>query len=353
MTAQAPRPSLRHMMITTKNPTKASTNNSLSTGKAPRPSAMPDEPVRDSEPAILLRGLRCSYGPNEAVKGIDLEIEKGEIFALLGPNGAGKTTTIEILEGFRKRTGGQALVLGVDPADGGRRWRARIGVVLQESLPEPELSLRECVALYAGYYEQPRDIDETIALVGLSDLAARRCEQLSGGEQRRLDVALALIGDPELIFLDEPTTGFDPAARRVAWELVANLRALGKTIILTTHYMEEAECLADRIAVLSHGEIVATGTPQTLGARELMDTQVSFTLPVGCTFDELPASLEALAPGDDRLVRVRAADPVPSLFVLTRWAVEHDLHLPDLEVRRPSLEDVYLQLTDTALEAPR
>jgi ABC-2 type transport system ATP-binding protein len=306
-----------------------------------------------TEPAILVHGLRCSFGPNEAVKGIDLEIATGEIFALLGPNGAGKTTTIEILEGFRKRTGGQALVLGVDPADGGSQWRARIGVVLQDSRPEPELSVRECVALYAGYYKQPRDIDETIVLVGLGELAARRCEQLSGGEQRRLDVALALIGDPELVFLDEPTTGFDPAARRAAWELVADLRALGKTIVLTTHYMEEAERLADRIAVLSHGEIVATGMPQTLGARELMDAQVSFTLPDGVTYEELPASLEAPAPGGDRLVRMRTADPVSSLFVLSRWAVEHDLKLPDLEVRRPSLEDVYLQLTDTPREAHR
>jgi ABC-2 type transport system ATP-binding protein len=352
MTARAARLSLLDMMTTAKNPTKTPTSISPSTSKAAL-SVMPDAAARDGEPAILVRGLRCSYGPNEAVKGIDLEIATGEIFALLGPNGAGKTTTIEILEGFRKRTGGQALVLGVDPADGGSQWRARIGVVLQESRPEPELTVRECVALYAGYYEQSRDIDETIALVGLGELAARRCEQLSGGEQRRLDVALALIGDPELVFLDEPTTGFDPAARRAAWELVADLRALGKTIILTTHYMEEAERLADRIAVLSHGEIVATGTPQTLGARELMDAQISFTLPEGVGFEELPASLEAPAPSGDRRVRVRAADPVSSLFVLSRWAVEHDLQLPDLEVRRPSLEDVYLQLTDTPLESQR
>jgi ABC-2 type transport system ATP-binding protein len=340
------------MMTTTRSPTNTSNDNRLSTRKAPL-SVMPDEPAHACEPAILVRGLRCRYGSNEAVKGIDLEIATGEIFALLGPNGAGKTTTIEILEGFRGRTGGRALVLGVDPAEGGSKWRARIGVVLQQSRPEPELSVRECVALYAGYYEQSRDIDETITLVGLGELAGRRCELLSGGQQRRLDVALALIGDPELVFLDEPTTGFDPAARRAAWELVADLRALGKTIVLTTHYMEEAERLADRIAVLSDGEIVATGTPQTLGARELMDAQISFTLPDGLGFEELPASLEALAPGSDRLVRVRAADPVSSLFVLSRWAVEHDQQLPDLEVRRPSLEDVYLQLTDTPREAHR
>jgi ABC-2 type transport system ATP-binding protein len=295
---------------------------------------------------VLVRGLRCRYGANEAVKGIDLEIARGEIFALLGPNGAGKTSTIEILEGFRKRSEGEARVLGVDPERAGRKWRSRIGVVLQESRPEPELLVRECVSLYAGYYERPRDIDETIALVGLGELASRRGEQLSGGERRRLDVALALIGDPELVFLDEPTTGFDPAARRAAWELVLRLRALGKTIVLTTHYMEEAERLADRIAVLAHGEIVATGTPQTLGARELMDAQISFTLPSAVGAEELPAALGAPAADDDGRFRVSAADPVQALFALTRWALQRELSLPDLEVRRPSLEDVYLQLTD-------
>jgi ABC-2 type transport system ATP-binding protein len=347
MTAQATRPSLRRMLTSSTNPTHGPSKDALSTDDRPSP----PPPAALAHQAILVRGLRCSYGPIEAVKGIDLEIMRGEIFALLGPNGAGKTTTIEILEGFRKRTGGDALVLDTDPAAGGREWRGRIGVVLQESLPEPELTVRECVALYAGYYERPRGVDETIALVGLAELADRRGEQLSGGERRRLDVALALIGDPELIFLDEPTTGFDPAARRAAWELVAGLRDLGKTIILTTHYMEEAERLADRIAVLSDGEIVATGTPQTLGARELMDAQISFTLPDGVAWDELPTSLEAAPPSAERVVQVRAADPVSSLFVLTRWAVEHDRQLPDLEVSRPSLEDIYLQLTDTPEEA--
>jgi ABC-2 type transport system ATP-binding protein len=339
------------MLTYTEKPTDSRTGKSIS---AHTESGLPDTPAggpHGDAPTVLVRGLRCRYGDNEAVKGIDLEIAQGEIFALLGPNGAGKTSTIEILEGFRRRSGGDALVLNVDPADGGSAWRARIGVVLQESRPEPELSVRECVMLYAGYYEQPRNVDETIALVGLEDLAHRRCEHLSGGERRRLDVALALIGDPELVFLDEPTTGFDPAARRAAWQLVLGLRELGKTIILTTHYMEEAERLADRIAVISHGEIVATGAPQTLGARELMDAAISFTLPDGVAFTEMPASLEAPAPGEHRVVQVRTADPVSSLFVLTRWAVEHDLSLPDLEVRRPSLEDVYLQLTDPSEEA--
>jgi ABC-2 type transport system ATP-binding protein len=297
------------------------------------------------EPAVLVGGLRCRYGENEAVRGIDLEVGRGEIFALLGPNGAGKTSTIEILEGFRRRSEGEVRVLGVDPQGADGRWRARIGVVLQESRPEPELRVRECVALYAGYYERPRDVDETIALVGLGELAERRGERLSGGERRRLDVALALIGDPELVFLDEPTTGFDPAARRAAWELVLDLRALGKTIVLTTHYMEEAERLADRIAVIAHGEIVATGTPQTLGARELMDAEISFTLPPAWSPADLPSSLQPRSAQDGR-VRVLAADAVPSLFALTRWAVEHEVPLSELEVRRPSLEDVYLQLTD-------
>ncbi len=304
----------------------------------------------DGRPAVLVRRLRCSYGATEAVRGIDLEIGQGEIFALLGPNGAGKTSTIETLEGFRRRSGGDVQVLGVDPAAGGPAWRARIGVVLQESKPEPELSVRECVSLYAGYYHRPRDVEDTIALVGLGELADRRCEHLSGGECRRLDVALALIGDPELVFLDEPTTGFDPAARRAAWELVRGLRSLGKTIVLTTHYMEEAERLADRIAVIAGGEIVATGTPSTLGARELMDARASFTLPRDVSFEELPVALQELAALEDRVVRMRMADPVASLFVLTRWAVEREISLPDLEVRRPSLEDVYLQLTDIAKE---
>jgi ABC-2 type transport system ATP-binding protein len=338
-------------MLTDTEVTTTTSRSSAPAARAPRAAAESMNAPAAGQPAVLARGLRCSYGSNEAVRGIDLEIGSGEIFALLGPNGAGKTTTIEILEGFRKRSDGEVLVLGCDPSAGGSRWRARLGVVLQHSHPEPELTVRECVSLYAGYYEAPRDVGEAIALVGLEQLAERRCEQLSGGECRRLDVALALVGDPELVFLDEPTTGFDPAARRDAWELVRGLRSLGKTIVLTTHYMEEAEQLADRIAVMAGGEIVATGTPRTLGARELMDATVSFTLPTRVGFEELPASLEALAPGGGGVVRVRTADPVSSLFVLTRWAVERGVGLPDLEVRRPSLEDVYLELTDMTKEA--
>ncbi len=234
---------------------------------------------RPARPVISVRGLTKHYGQTHAVRGIDLEVRRGEILALLGPNGAGKTTTVEILEGFRRPTDGRVRVLGVDPAEAGGAWRNRVGVVLQESDPEPGLTVREHLRLYAGYYRAPRDIDDTIALVGLADQADTVAAQLSGGQRRRLDVALALIGDPELIFLDEPTTGFDPAARRSAWQVIAGLRALGKTVVLTTHYMDEAEQLADRIAVVAAGRIVADGTPQSLGGRDRMPATIGFTLP--------------------------------------------------------------------------
>jgi ABC-2 type transport system ATP-binding protein len=296
--------------------------------------------------AINVHGLRMHYGTNEVVCGIDLEVRTGEVFAFLGPNGAGKTTTVEILEGYRKRTGGKVSVLGSDPARASASWRARIGVVLQESQPEPELTVRECLSLYAGYYQTPRPVAETIELVGLSEHAKTRCGTLSGGQQRRLDVALALIGDPELIFLDEPTTGFDPSARRSAWELIAGLRALGKTIFLTTHYMEEAEELADRIAVIAAGQIVAEGTPGTLGGRDGESAIVRFSLPQGLTTDELPCEVKAatVATADGSL-EAHAHNPLPLLGALAAWATARDLQLPDLTVSRPTLEDVYLELT--------
>jgi ABC-2 type transport system ATP-binding protein len=301
-------------------------------------------PLRAGEPVIAVRGLRKDYGEVEAVRGIDLEVRRGEIFAFLGPNGAGKTTTVEILEGFRARSGGEALVLGVDPAHGGAEWRNRVGIVLQESSPEPGLTVRECLALYAGYYEQPRNIDETIALVGLDAKADTLGEELSGGQRRRLDVALALIGDPELVFLDEPTTGFDPSARRQAWHVIAGLRALGKTVFLTTHYMDEAENLADRIAVIANGAIVAEGTPQTLGGREQMAARISFTLPNRAVLDELPLRARV----ENGRAAVESRSPLADVKALAAWAASRDLDLPDLDVRRPSLEDVYLELTGGA-----
>jgi len=298
------------------------------------------------EPVISVRGLVKRYDSHQAVAGIDLEVRHGEIFAFLGPNGAGKTTTVEILEGFRRRTAGEVSVLGQDPATAGGAWRDRVGVVLQESEPEPGLSVRECLAMDAGYYRKPRDIDQTIALVGLTAKAGTLGTRLSGGQRRRLDFALALIGDPELIFLDEPTTGFDPSARRAAWEVVAGLRKLGKTIFLTTHYMDEAEYLADRIMVLSAGHIVAEGTPRTLGGRDHMSTAISFTLPGGLAPRDLPAGLSPLAePGPAELIVVHSESPLVHLQMLSDWALGRGFDLPDLDVHRPTLEEVYLSLT--------
>jgi ABC-2 type transport system ATP-binding protein len=294
-----------------------------------------------SDAVIEVRGLRKSYGAHEAVAGIDLDVRRGDVFAFLGPNGAGKTTTVEILEGFRSRSAGDVRVLGIDPADAGPAWRNRVGCVLQESAVEPGLTVRECLALYAGYYERPRDIDETIALVGLDEKVDAPGEHLSGGQRRRLDVGLALIGDPELIFLDEPTTGFDPSARRQAWSVIAGLRELGKTVFLTTHYMDEAEHLADRIAVIAGGRMVAAGTSRALGGREQMPARISFALPEGVDPEELP--LPATVDGDR--VAIEEAHPLSAVKTLADWALARGVDLPDLDVRRPSLEDVYLHLT--------
>src|SRR4051812_14247679 len=257
--------------------------------------ASPYDTTHGGEPVITVRGLVKRYGRRDAVRGIDLDVHRGEIVAFLGPNGAGKTTTVEILEGFRTRTDGDVRVLGVDPAEAGAEWRDRVGVVLQESEPEPGLSVRECLDLYAGYYSTPRDSDDTIALVGLTEKSDTLATHLSGGQRRRLDVALSLIGDPDIVFLDEPTTGFDPSARRAAWEVIAGLRRLGKTIFLTTHFMDEAEQLADRIAVLAGGRIVAEGNPKTLGGRDRMTATIRFTLPRGISARDLPVGLRPLA----------------------------------------------------------
>jgi ABC-2 type transport system ATP-binding protein len=292
----------------------------------------------------MVEGLRKSYAEVEAVAGIDIEVASGEIFAFLGPNGAGKTTTVEVLEGYRERSGGVVSVLGIDPVDADRRWRERVGIVLQECRLTPELTVRESIELWAGYYPAPRDVDATVTLVGLEDKAGTRTSKLSGGQQRRLDVALALIGDPELLFLDEPTTGFDPTARRQAWEMIASLRDLGKTVFLTTHYMEEAQALADRVAILARGRIVAQGPPDELGGEGRDEALIAFRLPAGVEAEDLPAPVRAAARLDGREAAISCEDPVPLLGGLTAWALEAGHELPGLEVRRPSLEDTYLRL---------
>jgi ABC-2 type transport system ATP-binding protein len=279
-----------------------------------------------TETAISVQGLRKAYNGVEAVSGIDFDVRRGEVFGLLGPNGAGKTTTVEILEGYRSRDAGQVEVLGVDPAEAGGEWRQRIGVVLQSSAMYETLTVAEMLRLFAGYYERSRPVDELVELVGLKEKRDDRVRRLSGGQRRRLDLGIALVGDPELIFLDEPTTGFDPHARRQAWETLRSLRSLGKTIVLTTHYLDEAEQLADRVGVLRRGEIVAVGPPSQL---------------IGST----PAT-EIRYRDNGREVVLETDQPTRVLHELTTKAIAENRELEGLVVRRPSLEDVYLSLTD-------
>ncbi len=279
------------------------------------------------QPVISISGLRKSYGDAEAVHGIDLEVQPGEVFAFLGPNGAGKTTTVEILEGYRSRSGGEVSVLGSDPQRAGREWRERIGIVLQSCRLDPYLTVRESLGLYAGYYSAPRPIEEVIELVGLEGKADERASHLSGGQQRRLDVGMALVGDPELLFLDEPTSGFDPGARRQAWDVIAGLRELGKTVFLTTHSLDEAQRLADRVTIIAEGEIVARGTPEDLGDRENQPATISYRL-------------------NGEEISMQTTTPVKALHELTGRALERGEDLERLEVRRPTLEDVYLELTE-------
>jgi ABC-2 type transport system ATP-binding protein len=290
--------------------------------------------------AVTVRGLTKSYGPVRALAGVDLRIGQGEVFALLGPNGAGKTTTVEILEGYRGRDGGEVSVLGLDPGRQRAKLKRRIGIVLQSTGVDRYLTVAETVAMYAGYYPNPRPVDEVVELVGLAGKRDTRVLRLSGGQQRRLDMAVALAGDPDLLFLDEPTTGFDPSARQEAWEVVRNLSALGKTVLLTTHYMDEAQSLADRVAVIAGGRIVAEGTPQTLGGRDMARAVVRYRPPAGAT---PPADL-AGEPDADGYVRFAAEDLTRSLHRLTGWAVEQGVTLDDLQIVRPSLEDTYLRL---------
>jgi ABC-2 type transport system ATP-binding protein len=275
--------------------------------------------------AISVRDLRKSYGSHEALRGISFEIAEGEVFGLLGPNGAGKTTTVEILEGYRARDGGEVEVLGFDPAHSTRAFRERIGVVLQQSQLWPTLTVAETHRMFAGYYERPRDIDEVIDVVGLEEKRNARVKTLSGGQKRRLDLGVALVGDPDLVFLDEPTTGFDPAARRAAWNMIRSLRALGKTILLTTHYLDEAEQLADRVAVLREGRILREGTPRELTGG-VHETEIRYRL-------------------DGREFVIRTTEPTRLLHELTEQALSEGRELESLEVRRPTLEDVYLLIT--------
>jgi ABC-2 type transport system ATP-binding protein len=276
-------------------------------------------------PTVTVKNLRKSYNGIEAVRDVSFEIEAGEVFGLLGPNGAGKTTTVEILEGYRQRDGGQVTVLGADPALAEESWRERVGIVLQSSAMYPNFTVREHVALFAGYFTAPRDVDDVVDLVGLAEKRVDRVKTLSGGQKRRLDLALGLIGDPEILFLDEPTTGFDPAARRAAWEMIRSLRELGKTVLLTTHYLDEAEQLADRVAVLRKGEIVALGTPRELTSR-VVATEIRYRR-------------------DGREVVVETHEPTKTLHELTGEALAVGAELEGLEVLKPSLEDIYLDLT--------
>ncbi len=281
-------------------------------------------------PAVLVSELHKSYGAYEALGGIDFEIEAGEVFGLLGPNGAGKTTTVEILEGYRRRDAGSVSVLGQDPQSAGLDWRERIGVVLQSSAMYPNLTVTESLALFAGYYERPMDVDRVVGLVGLEEKRNARVRTLSGGQKRRLDLGLGLIGDPEVLFLDEPTTGFDPAARRAAWEVIRSLRSLGKTILLTTHYLDEAEQLSDRVAVLREGRIAAIGRPEELSGTA-------------------PAT-EIRYRRDGEEIVVSTHEPTRVLHELTAEALAEGRELEGLSVRRPTLEEIYLALTAEGAE---
>ena len=291
--------------------------------------------------AVRVRGLVKSYGSVRAVRGIDLDIRPGEIFALLGPNGAGKTTTVEILEGYRRRDGGEVLVLGYDPGRDRAKIKPRVGIVLQQTGVDRYLTVSETVQMYASYYPRPRSPDEIIDLVDLGAKRDSRVTTLSGGQIRRLDMAIALAGDPDLLFLDEPTTGFDPSARREAWEVVKNLASLGKTVLLTTHYMDEAQYLADRVAVIAAGRIVAEGPPATLGDRDHAAARIRYRLPDGA----IPPAGLIDAPDGDGFVQVASEDVVADLHRLTGWALANSVTLDGLEVTRPTLEDVYLSLT--------
>jgi ABC-2 type transport system ATP-binding protein len=297
------------------------------------------------ELAIEVRDLRRAYGNVQAVRGVSFEVERGEVFCLLGPNGAGKTTIVEILEGYRNRSGGEARVLGIDPATGSRDLREQVGIVLQHCGVQRDLSVTELVEMYGRYHVKQRPVDEVIELVELTEKRNTRAKELSGGQQRRLDLALALVGDPELIFLDEPTTGFDPAARRHAWSTIRSLCELGKTVFLTTHFMDEAQHLADRVAVMRAGEIIALGRPEELGGRDARPAEIRFILPTAWSLGDIPElpSLSRSIDGDR--VLVQTTEPVRAANLVTSWALEHDVDLGHFSITQPTLEDIYLELT--------
>jgi ABC-2 type transport system ATP-binding protein len=306
--------------------------------------------TQTSELAIEVRDLRKSYGEVEAVRGVSFEVSRGEVFCLLGPNGAGKTTTVEILEGYRTRSGGEARVLGMDPARGQRDMRERVGVVLQQSGVQGDLTVAELIEMYGRYYSRRRPVDELIELVELGEKRHVRAKNLSGGQRRRLDLALGLVGDPDLLFLDEPTTGFDPGARRQAWSTIRSLCELGKTVFLTTHYMDEAQHLADRVAVVNAGQIIAIGRPEELGGRDLRPAEIRFSLPEAWSLGDLPdVPCEHRKLEGDRVL-VLTKDPVVAAHAITTWALEHDVELGHFSVSQPTLEDIYLELTTSVQE---
>jgi ABC-2 type transport system ATP-binding protein len=308
--------------------------------------AMAFRAAAEEEPAIRVQRVRKAYDGVQALDGVDLEVRRGEVLALLGPNGAGKTTLVEILEGHRIADDGDVHVLGFDPARRERELRERIGIVLQEAALDSLLTVREAIELYSAPYPSPRRAAEVAELVGLGDRLDARAGTLSGGQRRRLDLALGLGGDPELLFLDEPTTGFDPAARRQSWELIRGLRALGKTILLTTHYMEEAQQLADRVVVIAAGRVIAQGTPDTLGREASEEASVAFRLPAGVDLDEVPLPITSRRLG--RSIAFHTATPTHDLAPVLSWAAIRGIELEGLTVSRPTLEDVYLQLTEEA-----
>jgi len=298
---------------------------------------------------IDVADLTKSYGDVHAVRGVSFSVEQGECLAVLGPNGAGKTTTVEILEGYRTRDSGSVSVLGMDPADGGTELRQRIGIVLQECGVDPYLTVSEVLTMHAGYYNKPLAVADVIDIVNLGEKATARVKTLSGGQKRRLDVALGLVPDPELLFLDEPTTGFDPTARRQAWDMIGNLARMGKTVLLTTHYMDEAQALADRVIVIAAGRIVAEGSPDSIGGRADADAQITFQLPTGVSPGDLPLACEV---DGDGLVVVTTSTPTAALQTLTTWAMANGGELKQLSVSRPSLDDIYVALTADTIEEP-